>query len=118
MNCRPYSAEISEMWTLVYQQLENAYQSVLNADKQLADKVVAREKRVNAFELKIDSDIEDCRALYNPVAIDLRFTLAMLKINTNLERIGRRLCRQQCPLRAANRNKTRRQGTLRPAEAQ
>lgn len=36
--------EISEMWTLVYQQLENAYQSVLNADKQLADKVVAREK--------------------------------------------------------------------------
>ena len=39
--------EISEMWTLVYQQLENAYQSVLNADKQLADKVVAREKRVN-----------------------------------------------------------------------
>ena len=37
--------EISEMWTLVYQQLENAYQSVLNADKQLADKVVAREKR-------------------------------------------------------------------------
>lgn len=80
--------EISEMWTLVYQQLENAYQSVLNADKQLADKVVAREKRVNAFELKIDSDIEDCIALYNPVAIDLRFTLAMLKINTNLERIG------------------------------
>ena len=79
--------EISEMWTLVYQQLENAYQSVLNADKQLADKVVAREKRVNAFELKIDSDIEDCIALYNPVAIDLRFTLAMLKINTNLERM-------------------------------
>ena len=47
-----------------------------------------RERRVNAFELKIDSDIEDIIALYNPVAIDLRFVLAMLKINTNLERLG------------------------------
>ena len=43
---------------------------------------------MNAFELKIDSDVEDIIALYNPVAIDLRFVLAMLKINTNLERLG------------------------------
>jgi phosphate transport system protein len=43
---------------------------------------------VNALELKIDSDVEDIIALYNPVAIDLRFVLAMLKINTNLERLG------------------------------
>lgn len=35
--------EINDMWTLVYQQLENAYRSVLNADQSLADKVVARE---------------------------------------------------------------------------
>lgn len=80
--------EINEMWTLVYQQLNNAYQAVLNADTSLADKVAAREKRVNAFELKIDSDVEDFIALYNPVAVDLRFALAMLKINNNLERIG------------------------------
>ncbi|WP_300726017.1 phosphate signaling complex protein PhoU [uncultured Bacteroides sp.] len=80
--------QINDMWTLVYQQLDNAYRSVLNADIDLANKVVAREKRVNAFELKIDSDIEDFIALYNPVAIDLRFALAMLKINSNLERIG------------------------------
>lgn len=80
--------EVNEMWTLVYQQLSDAYQAVLNADTSLADKVAAREKRVNAFELKIDSDIEDFIALYNPVAVDLRFALAMLKINNNLERIG------------------------------
>ena len=76
------------MWKLVYQQLDNAYNAVLNADQELADKVISREKRVNAFELKIDSDIEDFIALYNPVAVDLRFALAMLKINNNLERIG------------------------------
>lgn len=80
--------EIREMWTLVHQQLSDAYASVLSADMGLATKVVSREKRVNAFELKIDSDIEDFIALYNPVAVDLRFALAMLKINNNLERIG------------------------------
>ena len=80
--------EVKEMWKLVYQQLDNAYNAVLNADQELADKVISREKRVNAFELKIDSDIEDFIALYNPVAVDLRFALAMLKINNNLERIG------------------------------
>jgi len=80
--------EVNGMWSLVVQQMENAYLAVNTADRQLATSVVAREKRVNAFELKIDSDIEDFIALYNPVAIDLRFALAMLNISNNLERIG------------------------------
>lgn len=80
--------EIDEMWTLVYSQLDRAGEAVLTLDKELAQQVIVRERRVNAFELKIDSDVEDVIALYNPVAIDLRFVLAMLKINTNLERLG------------------------------
>ena len=79
--------EIDEMWTLVYNQLDRAGEAVLTLDKELAQQVIVRERRVNAFELKIDSDVEDVIALYNPVAIDLRF-VAMLKINTNLERLG------------------------------
>lgn len=80
--------EIEEMWTLVYNQLDRAGDAVLTFDKELARQVMVLERRVNAFELKIDSDIEDVIALYNPVGIDLRFVLAMLKINTNLERLG------------------------------
>ena len=80
--------EINEMWNLVHHQLERAGESVMNIDKELAQQVMICEKRVNAFELKIDSDIEEVIALYNPVAIDLRFVLAMLKINSNLERLG------------------------------
>ena len=72
--------EIDEMWTLVYNQLDRAGEAVLTLDKELAQQVMV--------ELKIDSDVEDIIALYNPVAIDLRFVLAMLKINTNLERLG------------------------------
>lgn len=79
---------ISEMWALVHQQLYNAGEAMLTGDKELAYKVISRERRVNAFELKIDSDCEDIIALYAPVAVDLRFVLAMYKINTNLERLG------------------------------
>lgn len=80
--------EVDEMWTLVYNQLDRAGDAVLTFDKELAQQVIVREKRVNAFELKIDSDIEDVIALYNPVGVDLRFVLAMLKVNSNLERLG------------------------------
>ena len=71
--------EIDEMWTLVYNQLDRAGDAVLTLDRELAQQVLVRERRVNAFELKIDSDVEDIIALYNPVAIDLRFVLPCSK---------------------------------------
>ena len=80
--------EILEMWSLVDSQLNRAGEALLSLDRDLAKEVVYREKRVNAFELKIDSDCEDIIALYAPVAVDLRFVLAVLEINTNLERIA------------------------------
>jgi phosphate transport system protein len=80
--------EVVNMWILVQSQLNKAKEAMLSFDKDLAREVVMKEKRVNAFELKIDRDCENIFALYCPVAIDLRFLLAVLKINNNLERIG------------------------------
>lgn len=80
--------EVINMWILVQSQLNKAKDAMLHFDKDLAREVVLREKRVNAYELKIDRDCENIFALYCPVAIDLRFLLAVLKINNNLERIG------------------------------
>lgn len=76
------------MWNLVQLQLGKAQEAMLRFDKNLAREVVAKEKRVNALELKIDRDCENIFALFCPVAVDLRFVLAVLKINSNLERIG------------------------------
>ncbi|OLE69558.1 MAG: phosphate transport system regulatory protein PhoU [Bacteroidetes bacterium 13_1_20CM_4_60_6] len=81
-------AEVIEMWNLVHSQLLKALSALLNSDKDLAREIVMIEKRVNGAELEIDRDCEDIFAIYCPVAIDLRFLLAVLKINTNLERIG------------------------------
>ena len=85
---RDVKSEVINMWQLVLSQLTKAKEAMLSFDKDLAREVMAREKRVNALELKIDRDCENIFALYCPVAIDLRFLLAVLKINTNLERIG------------------------------
>ncbi|MHB8261494.1 MAG: phosphate signaling complex protein PhoU [Bacteroidia bacterium] len=80
--------EIISMWDLVISQLNKAQQALVSFDKDLAMEVIANEKRVNGMELKIDRDGESIMALFNPVAVDLRFVMAMLKINYNLERTG------------------------------
>ena len=80
--------EVINMWSLVHSQVVKSNISMINFDKNLAREVVSREKRVNGLELKIDRDCENIFALLTPVAVDLRFVLAVLKINSNLERIG------------------------------
>ena len=80
--------EIISMWDLVITQLKKTQQALISFDKDLAHEIIANEKRVNGMELKIDRDCESIMAMYAPVAIDLRFLLAILKINYNLERTG------------------------------
>jgi phosphate transport system protein len=81
-------SELVTMWILVQSQFNKAKEAMLQFDKDLAREVLIKEKRVNSFELKIDRDCENILALYCPVAVDLRFLLAALKINSNLERIA------------------------------
>ncbi len=76
------------MGAMVTTQLVKTREALLAFDKDLAREIVSTEKRVNAQELKIDRDCENIFALFNPVAMDLRLVLAVLKINNNLERTG------------------------------
>ncbi len=79
---------ITKMWRLVINQLQEAQVAIETFDKGIVGEIQANEKRVDAYELKIDMDCENILALLNPVANDLRFVLSVLKINYNLERIG------------------------------
>lgn len=80
--------EVSEMWKFVISQLEKSKKALLSNDLELAREIISREKRVDLFELKIESDCENHIALYCPVAIDLRLVLSLIKITNSLERIG------------------------------
>jgi phosphate transport system protein len=80
--------DLLEMWSIVISQIEKSKAAIEHHDLDLVKEVKANEKLVDAFELKIDMDCENLIALENPVAVDLRFVLSVLKINYNIERIG------------------------------
>lgn len=79
---------VSEMMLLVQLQHGKAKRAFMAMDDEIAAEVRHNEKRVNAIELSIDRDCENMFALFNPVATDLRFVISVLKINSDLERIG------------------------------
>ena len=54
----------------------------------LCDLVVRSEVSINSFEREIDQMALDLLAMEQPMAIDLRFILAVIKINADLERVG------------------------------
>lgn len=78
----------SQMWELVESQVRKAFAALENFDRDLAREIITREKMVNAQELVADHHCENFIALFNPVAVDLRFVISIFKINNNLERIG------------------------------
>lgn len=80
--------QLIDMQHQVRAQVSKCKNALVSFDHDLAREVLVQERRINALELKIDRDCENILALFNPVAVDLRFILAALKINTNLERIG------------------------------
>ena len=78
----------SEMLSMCKSQLQKAKESFVTHDSDLAEEVMRKESRINALDIKIEKDCERYLALYNPVASDLRFIMAVLKINGELERIA------------------------------
>jgi phosphate transport system protein len=80
--------ELVEMGQLVLGQLEKGTEALLRHDRDCAHEIIVNEKRVNSYELSLDRMCANILALYNPVAVDLRFVLAVLKITSSLERIA------------------------------
>ncbi len=77
-----------DMAHLVRSQLVLSRQAFIDFNLSIAREIIKNEKRVNEMELANDHRSENIIALYNPVAIDFRFVIAMLKSNTDLERMG------------------------------
>lgn len=76
------------MSDIVAEQFTDSVEALLNGDREAAQAVIARDDEVDALELKIDRQCERILALYQPVAIDLRLLIVVVKINTDLERMG------------------------------
>ncbi len=62
--------------------------SIIKRDLSLAEAVIKSDPDIDNMEVEIEEDCLKILALHQPVAIDLRFIIAVLKINSDLERVG------------------------------
>jgi phosphate transport system protein len=76
------------MALLVEEGIRNATEALVERDLQKAQQVMNREKDVNHAEIEVDEMGHSLLALDQPVAVDLRRLIMILKINTDLERMG------------------------------
>ncbi len=76
------------MAALSQQALELSVEAFLTRDAGLCDHVVDIEEAINLAEREVDEMAYELLAKQQPMAVDLRFLLAVIRINGNLERIG------------------------------
>jgi len=73
---------------LVEEQLQRAVRALIERDAEVAREVERRDAEIDRREVEVEEDCLKVLALYQPVALDLRFIVSALKINNDLERIG------------------------------
>lgn len=73
---------------LAEDQIQRAVKALLEADSELAERVIVDDYKVNSLEVSIDEECTQILALRQPTARDLRLVVAVIKTITDLERIG------------------------------
>jgi phosphate transport system protein len=82
------TAECARMGGLTEAQVGDALEAVVRRDQQMAETVVTRDERLDLLQADIERKAIRLIALRQPMANDLRKTVAAMKIATNLERCG------------------------------
>ncbi len=80
--------ELLEMAGLVELAVHESVLSLTQRDQERAQQVLVNEARINQMEIRIDELATRLLALHQPMARDLRFLTAAIKINNDLERMG------------------------------
>lgn len=79
---------VLDLCTLVEEAVERAVRAVEGRDAALARAVIEGDCRIDELEVQLQEECFKIVALHQPVAVDLRFVVAVIKFNNDLERIG------------------------------
>ena len=82
------NGHIVEIGNKIEAQVSTAFHAVIQLDEAAAKRVIRGDIEIDNNEIQMEEECLKLLALYQPVAGDLRFIVAVLKINTDLERIG------------------------------
>ena len=80
--------KILALGAIVEERVRMAIKAMETRDRELAKKVIEADDEIDQIEVDVEEECLKILALYQPVAIDLRFIVAVIKINNDLERIG------------------------------
>ena len=80
--------EILTLGAMAETAVRDATAAIENRDESLAQDVIRNDDKLDDMEVQIEENCLKTLALHQPVAIDLRFIVAVLKINNDLERVG------------------------------
>lgn len=80
--------KVLAMGGLVEQQIELAVKAFSQGDMELAEQVIKQDNLVNTMETEIDQECIHIIALRQPTAFDLRLLIAVIKLLTEIERVG------------------------------
>lgn len=80
--------EVLQLGNLVESAINTAILALNNRETDLAAKVMQYEEEINDKEVHIEEECLKILALHQPVAVDLRFIVVVLKVNNDLERMG------------------------------
>ena len=80
--------ELFHVSSLVEENFKRAIRAVSSGDDDLAAQVKPHDKEIDRLEVDVEESCLKILALHQPVAVDLRFLIAVLKMNNYLERIG------------------------------
>jgi phosphate transport system protein len=79
---------ILTLGSMVEDRLRLAIQAVDQIDAEVARRIIKTDYEIDEMEVEIEEECLKVLALHQPVAVDLRFIIAVIKINSELERIG------------------------------
>lgn len=80
--------KILSLGALAEERARMAVEAVESRDGAIAEKIITSDWEIDEMEVEIEEECLKILALYQPVAVDLRFLIATIKINNDLERIG------------------------------
>ena len=80
--------EMLRLGNMVELAIDNAFLALNNRDSSYVEEVLTNEEQINEMEVQIEEECLKILALHQPVAVDLRFLVVVLKVNNDLERMG------------------------------
>jgi phosphate transport system protein len=80
--------EILSLGTIVEDRVRMSIKAIETRDADIAKKIINGDYEIDGMEVEIEEECLKILALYQPVAVDLRFIATVIKINSDLERIA------------------------------